>query len=850
MKHRWVLALLLGLAAVVGWLLLREHGPASSLVPIPPVVDEPSGSHSLEVPAKSPPAPGTEGGDPRREQAVASKAPMPETQVPAPDPQAEIRGRFVMPDGMPAAGVRVSLAGSLPSQLRAYRLGAAADFVLPTVESGVDGRFAVRFDSIPEFLVTLQSESNDHAVVAWEWASPAPGGVIDVGDVRLDRAGSVRGRILDPHGRALIEGWTVLAVTSSPETSNRRGLSLRAAPNAPDGEFVIEGLPPGNARIRAHSDLEAWIDGTVVTIRAGEVSRADLRYDGPAMEGRILVVTSSTPLSVFDGDVAAIVLRAPDGSEAVAGRVPGMKDRFAFDHLAPGNYTIELRDARYLPWTKGDVQPGNQVEMPLIGNASVQLHVVEAATGTAVARYSLDVRLEKVKRVDKVFPFHDARAQAPAGGVFAGIVPVEQTLIVNAEGFSPLEIALPDLKPNERRVLEVRLARGTELAGVVVSRANGLPRSGATVRIAPRNPPRRPGFPAQVQFDSEVQATVTTDASGRFHFPHLRPGAYKLQARHGPAHAERDVDLVEGEAPEEVAIAVPPTARLVGRILAPAGASFADVSMIVRPGSPAPERDPEDAFGQGPEDRVAVGENGEFTSAWVLAGEVSVSLVGPSIKIPTGGMHWRRTQSDQLVLGVVMLAPDVDTHHDFDLRDSFPARVDAHVRVNGTPLSRAVVGLFDPATREVVREAVSDSTGVASFPRVPSGTYFASVRDSESTWSFADAREVQVEPGGPTRIDLDVALFPGELELRAGDPAVPLVEAEVTLELEGFRTVTAVGAVTDALGRLRLELPVGRWSLRHVRRIGGRDVASSAPVAWTTAGPTPKAVDLAIEGSR
>lgn len=233
--------------------------PGSTRAAIPPVRESPR-SVSLEpAPTVSAAARTPVDGD---ESAPTEDALEPGAPAPT------LCGRFLLPDGTPAVGVDLYVLGRAADPDRVRRFGLPFDWVTPTGETGVDGRFALRFDPPRAFAFELRGRLAGYAN-AWRRRSEiAPGETVDLGDVVLERPGSVEGAIVDVEGNALAQsGWLVHALADPPAEDLE--LLGHALPDRETGRFQIEGLPPRAVRLGAVGPMGERCEGPRVRVESG-----------------------------------------------------------------------------------------------------------------------------------------------------------------------------------------------------------------------------------------------------------------------------------------------------------------------------------------------------------------------------------------------------------------------------------------------------------------------------------------------------------------------------------------------------------------------------------------------------
>ncbi len=843
------------LLLVLVWLVTRADPTARSgdvgVAPQPPRVVDPSGdlavseSGAERAAREVPSIDSTQADDSRAVGPSAARE------------RAEIHGRFLLSSGVPAADVALRLAGKVGNQERVMRYGLPASW--PDLEATTtgDGRFSIAFDPPRAYEFTLDATLAGYCTTSWHWGQIEPRASLDVGDVTLVRGGSIRGRIVDTRGSALIRGWTVHAQDTLYDPSTRHGPERwTAQPDARSGEFVFDDVPPGRMELSAYSAIAGWAAGPVVVVREGGESRADIPYAGPDNERRIAVITRSQDYFVLGTNPAEILLRAPGVKERRATKT----DRwyFLFEDLAPGRYTLEVRDPRFLPWIQEDVEPGTSVDVRLKGNAAVVLTVVDDATGAPVSSFALDVRFDNVDFVPHTYRVHEAQQAPPAGGCFEGLIPRSQTLTVRAKGFRPCEILVPDLKPGERRVLFARLVPGTRLVGRVVSGPERTPVARARVQLTPDEPLARSNMP---RFDSDLDNRhEECDAAGRFAFEDVSPGTFTLHAGVTPLFAAEQHVTVTGTRPDvELEVSLPAPAWLAGKLIGPEGAQLEGLRVLTLVvGSEAEGRKAYKAAARREVDVLSavVGRDGRFRAGPVPAGEVRVSVRLPALLRPDSrGSGFGLQPGDVIDLDTVVLAPNVDTQREFDLSASFPGSFALRVIVDGAPAVGFIAHVVEARTHETATLVLLGLQGTGRTGQIVPGTYRFHVYHERLSADFPELSGIScvsnvertLRAGESATVEVDAHLVEGSVRFldRASGQLLAGQVIALALDVDGMRQ-EATGR-TDAEGRVTWRLPLGQYEVSAARADGTLAQDQSTIVDWAASGPSPAEVRISTQ---
>jgi hypothetical protein len=349
------------------------------------------------------------------------------------------------------------------------------------------------------------------------------------------------------------------------------------------GEFVLEGVPPGRVHLKAYSEIANWIDGPNIDVAAGQETKSDITYAGPDNDSRVVVITFCQPFFVFAGEPAEVLLSAAGFETRTATKIAHSSQSFSFEDVPPGSYTVEVRDPRFQPWWKIGVHPGETVKANLKGSSAASLKVVDAASGAPVEKFALDVRFDHVNFSPNIVRILETKDSPPPSGLFDGLIPHDQTLIVHAEGFAAYEVPVPDLKPGETRALVARVGLGAALAGRVVTGSAKKPLIAAHVALFPVSNTDQDSAFSRGERDPNARSSES-GAEGRFSFDRVPPGSYMLRASSGKLFAaQQKVTVTDNKGPSEIEIVLPAPAYLVGKLIGPDGANFEGLKVLATP---------------------------------------------------------------------------------------------------------------------------------------------------------------------------------------------------------------------------------------------------------------------------
>lgn len=482
-----------------------------------------------------------------------------------------LRGRTVDAALRPVAGAEVRL---LAPSLRGAR---PVTSVVARTTSGADGRFELGYASSGAYQLAARAEDAGTALLT-ELALPATHDM-ELGDVPLAGAGSIRGRVVRARGTAVagLELWalpadgrtrpatTLAAAQALAERETGDGLAWSRARTSVDGAFTFTGLRPGSYVLVAQ--------------------RAGLRFDPPPApcktpaDGLVLRVASAAiTVTVRDEHGApapgaqvscARLALSGDGEVQLSARGSALSDaagRAAFDVDAEHAYVLRAELGARVAEERVELSPGaDEVARELVlpsadGPAQLRL-AVRGSLGESVHEYR--VSLLSALTDERLAAFADlapdeagAIGPLPPGRYHVEVVPFAR------DGAPPVWLAARPrdevvLRAGATTALEVTLVTGTALglelviegpppadfafktereldarALAAALRAHALTR-GASVRLEPIDPagvPRALAFEVPADNPAAPPALANTLLPGSSANVHGRcpPGVYRL----------------------------------------------------------------------------------------------------------------------------------------------------------------------------------------------------------------------------------------------------------------------------------------------------------------------------------
>lgn len=761
---------------------------------------------------------------------------------------ARIRGRVLLSGGVPASAATLVLVGSLPNVARGMDPSTFDAWRDCSSASSADGGFEVSFDPPPALEFTLRIAREGYTVARWSWSTIEPGRTIDLGDVVLREAATLLVSLVDGTGQIPAGQWQITVTAQDGSGGDGREDFLVHAPVDPAlGVVRVEGVPAGRVSLGAFSILTGPVVSANLALEPRELREVQLVYDGPDPAKRILVHTVNRPRYPVRPSEDAFVLRGA-GIERRSRTAPRIHGAHVFDDVEPGHYSVHLEDGRFAPWSASGVESGQRVVANLSGAAALALRVVDDHTDTPIAEYGVRVRLERTNVYPNPFTLRELGSRAAGEERLGGLVPLPQTLLVEASGYAVTEVPLLDLAPDEVRPVTARLARPSLLAGVVL-RADGSPAVGASVQaVEPGHPALHPhpGNSRGVRRESTL-----TDERGHFAFEDLLASTWDLFAWEQPwgiAHAP-GVELARGERRDDLQLTLPPAAHIHGHIRDLPDAACAELELAFAPDH---ETVVARAFLGRPGESIPVGADGSFASGPLPPGRISVRLRFPDferlVRMTSGsGFGGVATSSGQpgkdRVVIEVDLEPGEKRRLDLYLGGDLPACITVRVSGMDSPDRFGVMALapLEPFSRGASARFQHD--GSARLGPLLPGPYELHLYALSSPGYRIDPRIHSLAPGEHREVRLAGSLVSSTLLVREAGTGLPLRSTPVSISSPSDPQRIGITFDTDDEGRLPLELLPGTYQLSRVRA-GLFQHGPQTEVDWTPAGPTVDSIEL------
>ena len=542
-------------AAGAWWFLAGGSGDPRPVAPTPPP--------SAEQPAPPAPAPAVApAAAPQQPQRVEVEAGDGAAHADAPQ---GVRGRSVLPDGRPGAGIPGMLVENLSRDAASLflinKMGETAP-PLATGTTAADGSFALGLRRAGQMcdlrvLSDAPPEKNLARLTVRE------GDWYDAGEVRLEFPAIVQGRVVEEGTMLGIAGATVYLVNSHQThamlATPGRERGITATTDA-SGFFQFQNAPPqGIVNLSVEADGYASSPLLTHTLKPQVPNEFTLNVVRGAPIAGVVVDPNGKPIAGATVTATGLSTKTPQNATTES----GADGRFEFPSLRVGPYHLQTSLAGYLDAKEPLVTTGDTEVKLVLGQRGFAKVRVTGANGAPIKTYRISLTRyfpNNPAGVGKVLDFPDRNVNpgdysSEFGGDWAvvrGLPPGDFRLQVedkaHAKTLSPPFTVVEGGAPPE---VEVQMTLGGSIVGTVVD-DNGQPVAGAVVTTDMNGGPAADlGFLdifRSMMPEKHTKTTTRTDAQGRFRVNKLAFADYMLRVAH-PSYCEGSaLNLrVEGE---------------------------------------------------------------------------------------------------------------------------------------------------------------------------------------------------------------------------------------------------------------------------------------------------------------
>ncbi len=724
---------------------------------------------------------------------------------------ARITGRVRTPAGSPdaaRAGVELQLDWSINAALQ---LGAAGreELDLETV-SDAEGRFEFRAVPVgkPQTLTTRSTLARSFSADL----AAAPGEHLQV-DLVLAAGGSVRGRVLDESGAAIV-GAEVQALGR--EFFGNPTDELRETESDAEGRFTLPNLTPGKVWLRLeHADYQEFLSVPF------ELADGEQREHGDIVLNEGLVVAGRVTFP--DGSPAAgtRVSVEPDLAENVAGSPMdprmyiGAKNKAEADEtgayrikgLGTGPWIVAAR--LELDGTQSARAPGRWgASVGLVRAPALETHLSleppVTVSGTVldgqqqpVADFTLHAERAGSQwymppSEEKDQPFEDADGRFVLTDLRSG----DWTFRAEAEGYAnsaKVALTLPSDEP-----LALVLLRPIVVAGTVVD-PDGKPVAGAEVSK------ELEGIEAILAMQGQSDWPVArSDDEGAFRLEGMPPGAGSIAAKKDgfAPSAGVSLELGEGEEKLDLVLALRRGGTISGEVYDAEGEHAAGSIVILQMPTLEQRR-----F-TNTDARGGFSESGLEPGTWQVQAFPGVG----SLQSEDGRPLDQAKLIAVLKMATVTLDDGELEHVVLGAPPEDPVRVHGRVTLAGEPVPGALLSFVpaDGAGLDKLKLQTLDAQGRYELQLDAPGSYLLTVQDTGTPGRQNSIEFRRTIPEGPeTRLDLELPL--GRISGRVQDTrGEPVSGARVTVTMQGglvFGTVFGghyTEAATDGSGHYQI----------------------------------------------
>jgi protocatechuate 3,4-dioxygenase beta subunit len=652
-----------------------------------------------------------------------------------------------------------------------------------------------------------------------EFFKLAPGELREM-EARFQLGSSIRGRVVDPKGKAVANAsvWS-----EGGERGPFGGRGGRSQSTDEQGRFALQGITSGEHTV--HAQAPGWkatesaaitlgeeqdVTDVTVTLETGERIAGSVRWpdQSPA-------VGAAVQLSQTYGQ------RGYRWRNTIDTQVSGEDGSFAFSGLSDGAYSLEVSahkesgphaESAGTESEKTQSTPSHQAHMdPVAAGAEDLVLELQETLGVAgrvvddlgqplpAFQVSASVSAEGETAVQNDRSSSQAFEAADGHFALSGLYPGQWKLTASAAGHHMADEGVLVVVPQVEPAVEIRLARSASLSGIVQD-PGGSPVAGAKVGPAQETSEQARLFGMQ----RNEEGLVVTDSSGRFTLEDLAAGVFVVEAtaKNWAVSEPVTVDLVPGAAVEGLVVELRNGGTIVGDAFDESGEPFVGRQVTLGMAFMA--------MGMGGDPGQTTDSAGHFVFVHVDPGRYAVTLAPPQdamLKLMNGmnndgGEAAMIDLMSNVLTENVTVAEGQESYVRLGAQPKMPVRVYGKVMEAGAPLASGMVfGITEGHALMQGMKLSKIEDGQYEFTVDRPGAYTFGVQTDQSGAPL----EFQVDVPEAESFEQDLVLPRGAISGRVfgpdGDPA-PYAEVRLSLENSGFSlSLDTEGRSTDADGR-------------------------------------------------
>ncbi len=748
-----------------------------------------------------------------------------------------------------------------------------SSFLAAESTAGSDGDFGMHVTIDASQVYVLSASHSGHEL--FRRVDLAPRQRVDLGEMRFAAPGWILGRIEDP-GRNLpaTDAW-VRAHRPGVDAAEEGGSLARALVDPATRTFALQEIPAG--RVELSLDLPEFPSVVVeeFLVTPGAESEVELVYRGRNLSDALWIGTE--PAYTIALDEAPESARERPRVELLRDGEPvGEPIRYRgvllFKRLRPGIHELVLDDPRFLPVHIDGIEPGRGIRLPLVGSASLQLCVLDAASGTPLDSYWACLTPDFIGHGMVYHELQRTDRAPPPGGTYEGLVAGWSELVVAARGKGRVRVSLDHWENGDTQSIEVVLGATFRIEGSVVDETGAAIENATVELLAP--PPdlvdeilarRDPTLARRGEMEAEFAAQIVdarrlivystgsssaarpiacciTGAGGRFVVGGVAAGTWILRTSSTTHVSPTRAMDVDGEDVSGIQLVMHRAGRWKGRFVLPP--SVEPERCLVRI-ERHDHQDDLEGFGFPPEEErvftlessdskcsMTLNASGGFLTPPLRPGEYAFDLVLPNdYELPSEDI---RIEAGKI------------TDRTIDVTDRMPGLVELEATWKGLPASDHLVWLsppFDLGADSIDHFDVLDGAGRSSrLSLAPGDRYLFLMKrkaDKADPPGFHVER-IRIEPGVEQRIRIEADPAPGHLLVLDSHGGGLLRERSIWCGVEGWPAQHWFELETDESGGLDLALAPGRYGFRASTNAAD----ACAWVEWTSSGPQPATISL------